>query len=144
MSIQWALFSIAIFQGIMLGMIVLRSPIFKSNANKYLAYAVIGLSILLFCLASEVTETYQQPLLLRVLNIFCSGALFPVLILLFIANQVEHSFRHSPERWWCGRNSRIEWHSHIPLHQLIGFGRICRQQATGTADGQHTGAGCRL
>lgn len=100
MSLQWALFSIAIFQGIMLGVIVLRSPIFKSNANKYLAYAVIGLSISLFCLASEVTETYQQTLLLQVLNIFCSGALFPVLILLFIVNQVEHSFRHSPKRWW--------------------------------------------
>ena len=100
MSLQWALFSIAIFQGFLLGVIVLRSPIFKSNANKYLAYAVIGLSISLFCLASEVTGAYQQTQLLQVLNLFCSGALFPVLILLFIVNQVEHSFRHSPTRWW--------------------------------------------
>ena len=100
MSLQLALFSIGIFQGIMLGVIILRSPIFKSDTNKYLAYAVIGLSFSLISLASELTEAYDTSLALRVVDAFCSGALFPVLILLFIVNQVEHPFRHSTNRWW--------------------------------------------
>ena len=100
MSLQLALFSIGIFQGIMLGVIILKSPIFKSDANKYLAYAVIGLSFSLISLASELTEAYDTSLALRVVDAFCSGALFPVLILLFIVNQVEHPFRHSTNRWW--------------------------------------------
>ncbi|NRB53928.1 MAG: helix-turn-helix transcriptional regulator [Saprospiraceae bacterium] len=84
----------------MLGVIILKSPIFKSDANKYLAYAVIGLSFSLISLASELTEAYDTSLALRVVDAFCSGALFPVLILLFIVNQVEHPFRHSTNRWW--------------------------------------------
>lgn len=100
MSLLSALFGIAIFQGIVLGVIILRSPIFKSEANKYLAYAVIGLSFLLLNLASELTGTYQQSLLLRIIDFFSTGALFPVLILLFIINQVEHPFRRSAKRWW--------------------------------------------
>lgn len=100
MSLLLALFSIAIFQGILLGVIILRSPIFKSAANKYLAYAVVGLSFVLLNLALELTETYEHSLLLRVIDIFCTGALFPVLLLLFISTQVDHSFRHAGKRWW--------------------------------------------
>lgn len=100
MSLYLAFLSIAVFQGIMLGVIILRSPIFKSNANKYLAYAVIGLSFALLSLASELTENSQQNRLVFFIDIFCSGALFPVLILLFIANQVDHPFRQSSKRWW--------------------------------------------
>lgn len=100
MSPLFALFSIAIFLGIVLGVIILRSPIFKSDANKYLAYAVIGLSFSLLSLALELTESYEQSLPFRIIGIFSSGALFPVLILLFIVNQVDHPFRRSPKRWW--------------------------------------------
>jgi AraC-like DNA-binding protein len=95
-----ALFNIAIFQGIVLGVIILRSPIFKSDANKYLAYAVVGLTFSLLNLALELTEDYGQSLVLRVIDILNSGALFPVLILLFIVNQVDHPFRRSGKRWW--------------------------------------------
>lgn len=100
MSLQLALFSIGIFQGIMLGGIILRSPIFKSDANKYLAYAVIGLSFAMLSLASELTAAYETSLVVRIIDAFCSGALFPVLILLFIVNQVDHPFKHSTQRWW--------------------------------------------
>jgi len=84
----------------MLGLIILRSPIFRSNANKYLAYAVIGLSFALLSLASELTEDSQQNMLVFFIDIFCTGALFPVLVLLFIVNQVDHPFRQSSNRWW--------------------------------------------
>lgn len=100
MSLLLALFNVAIFQGVMLGAIILRSPIFKSDANKYLAYAVVGLSFALLSLALEVTEVYEQNFLFQIIDIFSSGALFPVLILLFIVNQVDHPFRHSNNRWW--------------------------------------------
>jgi AraC-like DNA-binding protein len=99
-SLLSALFNIAIFLGILLGVIILRSPIFKSAANKYLAYAVIGLSFSLLILGLELTESYEQSLPFRIIDIFSSGALFPVLILLFIVNQVDHPFRNSPQRWW--------------------------------------------
>lgn len=99
MSLLLVLFNIAIFQGIMLGVIILKSPIFKSAANKYLAYAVFGLSFSLISLALELTEAYAHSLPLRIIDIFSSGALFPVLILLFIVNQVGHPFRNSPKRW---------------------------------------------
>lgn len=99
MSLLLALFNVAIFQGILLGVIILRSPIFKSNANKYLAYGVVGLSFALLSLALELTETYEHNLAVRLIDAFSSGALFPVLILLFIAHQVDHPFRHSPNKW---------------------------------------------
>lgn len=81
-------------------MVILRSPIFKSDANKYLAYGVIGLSFSLLSLALELNEAYEPSLPLRVIDAFSSGAMFPVLILLFIANQVDHPFRHASKRWW--------------------------------------------
>lgn len=84
----------------MLGIIILRSPIFKSDANKYLAYAVGGLSFSLLSLAVELTKAYEQNLLLLIIDALSSGALFPVLIFLFIANQVDHPFRSSKKRWW--------------------------------------------
>lgn len=99
MSLLSTLFNIAIFQGIVLGVIILRSPIFKSEANKYLAYGVVGLSFSLLSLVIELTETYEPSLPLRLIDAFSSGALFPVLILLFIVNQVDHPFRHSAKRW---------------------------------------------
>lgn len=99
MSLLPTLFSIAIFQGVMLGLIILRSPIFKSKANKYLAYGVVGLSFALFSLAVELTEAYEPNLAVLVIDAFSSGALFPVMILLFIVNQVDHPFRHSSKRW---------------------------------------------
>ena len=100
MSLQLALFNIGIFQGIVLGVIILWSPIFRSKANKYLAYAVIGLSFALLSLALELTKAYETSLAVRVIDAFSSGALFPVLVLLFIVNQVDHPFKHSANRWW--------------------------------------------
>ncbi len=84
----------------MLGVVILRSPIFKSDANKYLAYAVIGLSFAMLSLAYEFTEDYPRDFLPFIIDIFSSGALFPVLILLFIVNQVDHPLRRSGKRWW--------------------------------------------
>jgi len=100
LSLLSALFGIAIFQGIVLGVIILRSPIFKSEANKYLAYAVMGLSFALLSLAYELTDDFPEDFLPYIIDIFSSGALFPVLILLFIVNQVDHPFRRSNKRWW--------------------------------------------
>lgn len=102
----------------MLGVIVLRSPIFKSDANKYLAFGVIGLSFSLLSLALWFAEGYEQSLLLLVLDISTSGALFPVLILLFIVNQVDHPFRHSVERWWLFA-PHLLWVVHGALDAII-------------------------
>jgi len=100
LSLLIALINVAIFLGILLGVIILRSPIFKSNANKYLAYALVGLSFCLLCLAAELTDAYDFGLIIQVIDAFCSGALFPVLILFFIVIQVDHPLQHSSKRWW--------------------------------------------
>ncbi|MFC5046178.1 hypothetical protein [Aquimarina hainanensis] len=53
------LLNIAVFQGIVLGMIIFKSPLFKSSANSYLAYAIFALSVLLLNLVFELTYIYD-------------------------------------------------------------------------------------
>ena len=61
-------FNTAIFQGIVLGAIILKSPLFKSKANKYLAYAIFTLSILIANLVFEIIDLYSSMPFLRFLD----------------------------------------------------------------------------
>ncbi|MEM6771952.1 MAG: hypothetical protein AAF597_15335 [Bacteroidota bacterium] len=65
-----------------------------------MAYAIIGLSFALLSMALEVTVVYQHSLLVEIIDALSSGALFPALVVLFIANQVDHPLRRSTKRWW--------------------------------------------
>lgn len=89
------LLSIAIFQGIVLGLIILKSPLFYSIANKYLSYAIFTLSLLILNLVLERLELYEPlPVLLFIDDIEWMFV-FPVFIFLFIVHQVNHPIKNS-------------------------------------------------
>jgi AraC-like DNA-binding protein len=89
------LLNIAIFQGIVLGIIILKSILFKSTANKYLAYAIFTLSLLLLNFVFAITNIYNTlPFLIIIDNIEWTF-LFPVFFFLFVVNHVQHPIRTS-------------------------------------------------
>ncbi|RKR11880.1 AraC-like DNA-binding protein [Flavobacterium sp. 90] len=89
------LLSIAIFQGIVLGFIILKSPLFYSIANKYLSYAIFTLSLLILNLVLERLELYEPFPVLRFIDDIEWMFVFPVFIFLFIVHQVNHPIRNS-------------------------------------------------
>ncbi len=94
------LLNIAIFQGIILGIIILKSPIFKSNANKYLAYAIFSLSISLLDFVLDDTGIYNSIPLLLFVEIIDSSVFFPVFIFLYVVHQIDHPIKNSKKKTW--------------------------------------------
>ncbi|WP_064965433.1 helix-turn-helix domain-containing protein [Tenacibaculum ovolyticum] len=95
-----SLLNIAIFQGIVLGTIILRSPFFKNETNKYLAYAIFTLSISLLNFVLDETEAYISYPFLRFFDIVDSALLFPVFIFLYASYQVNHQPKYSKKSYW--------------------------------------------
>lgn len=93
-------FNTAIFQGIVLGTIILKSPLFKSNANRYLAYAIFALSVLIANLVFEIIDLYSSMPFLRFLDNVEWAFLFPVLIFMFVIHQVNHPIKNSKKIRW--------------------------------------------
>jgi AraC-like DNA-binding protein len=93
-------FNTAIFQGIVLGAIILKSPLFKSNANKYLAYAIFTLSLLITNLVFEIINIYNILPFLLFLDDIEWAFLFPVFIFMFVIHQVNHPIRNSRKIRW--------------------------------------------
>ena len=93
-------FNTAIFQGIVLGAIILKSPLFKSNANKYLAYAIFTLSLLIANLVFETINIYSVFPFLLFLDDIEWAFLFPVFIFMFVIHQVKHPFKNSKKNRW--------------------------------------------
>lgn len=93
-------FNTAIFQGIVLGAIILKSPLFKSNANKYLAYAILTLSLLIANLVFEIINIYSTLPFLLFLDDVEWAFLFPVLIFMFVIHQVNHPIKNSKKMLW--------------------------------------------
>lgn len=93
-------FNTAIFQGIVLGAIILKSPLFKSNANKYLAYAIFTLSLLIANLVFEIIDIYNLIPFLLFLDDIEWAFIFPVFIFLFVIHQVNHPIRNSKKIRW--------------------------------------------
>lgn len=94
------LLNIAIFQGIVLGLIILKAPLFRSKANKYLAYAIFTLSLLLLNLVLETAALYGVMPLLHIIDNIEWAFVFPVFIFLFVIHQVDHPIRHSKKIRW--------------------------------------------
>lgn len=101
MTLLVTFLNIAIFQGIVLGFIILKSPIFKSKANKYLAFGIFSLSIsLLNFVLDEGTGIYNTYPLLRFIDIIDSGTLFPIFIFLYVVHQIDHPLKKSRKKIW--------------------------------------------
>lgn len=93
------LINIAIFQGIILGLIILRSPFFNSFSNKYLAYTIFTLSILLLNVVFEIEQAYDSFPYLHFIDDVEWAFLLPAFLFLFIKNKVATTKKNKIEKW---------------------------------------------
>ena len=99
--IYTTLLNIAIFQGIVLGFIILKSSLFKSNSNKYLAYLLFTLSIILLNHVFEVEEVYTTYPLLRFIENVEWVFLIPAFLFMFIINRIDDIVKIKRKSYLC-------------------------------------------
>lgn len=87
--IYTTLLNIAIFQGIILGLIILKSSVFNSNSNKYLAYLLFTLSIILLNHVFEIEDVLTAHPFLRFIDNIEWIFLLPPFLFLFIINRID-------------------------------------------------------
>lgn len=100
LMLKLIILSIAIFQGIAIGFILLNSPFFKSKANQYLAFSIFSLSYSLLKIALEITQAIENFPYPKIVEIIDTELLFSVLILLFVIHQVNHPSKKSHKLRW--------------------------------------------
>jgi len=87
--IYTTLLNIAIFQGIVLGLIILKSSLFNSNSNKYLAYLLFALSIILLNHVFEIEDVLTVHPFLHFIDNIEWIFLLPPFLFLFIINRID-------------------------------------------------------
>ncbi|MCI9843376.1 helix-turn-helix domain-containing protein [Flavobacterium pectinovorum] len=92
--IYTTLLNIAVFQGIVLGFIILKSSLFNSNSNKYLAYLLFALSIILLNHVFELQDVFKSYPLLVFIDAFDWVFLLPVFTFLFIINRIDDTVKN--------------------------------------------------
>lgn len=92
--IYTTLLNIAIFQGIILGLVILKSSLFNSNSNKYLAYLLFALSMVLLNYVFEIEGAFKSYPLLCFLDYIEWIFLPPVFIFLFIINRIDDTVKN--------------------------------------------------
>ncbi len=95
------LLNIAIFQGIVLGLLILKSSLFNSNSNKYLAYLLFTLSILFLNYVFELEDAYTSYPFLRFFDDVEWALLLPVFLFLFIINRIDHTVKNKQKIYLC-------------------------------------------
>lgn len=91
--------NIAIFQGIVLGFIILKSSLFNSNSNKYLAFLLFTLSIKLLNHVFDIQQVFISYPLLRFLDNIEWVFLIPVFLFLFIINRTDETLKNKQKRY---------------------------------------------
>lgn len=99
--IYTTLLNIAIFQGIVLGLVILRSSLFNSNSNKYLAYLLFTLSILLLNHVLELEGAYTSYPFLRFIDDVEWAFLLPAFLFLFIINRIDDTVKSKHKSYLC-------------------------------------------
>ena len=97
--IYTTLLNIAIFQGIVLGLIILKSSLFNSNSNKYLAYLLFALSIVLLNYVFEIEGAFTSYPFLRFIDDIEWIFLLPVFIFLFIINRIDDTVKNRQKHY---------------------------------------------
>lgn len=92
--IYTTLLNIAVFQGIVLGVVILKSSLFNSNSNKYLAYLLFALSMVLLNYVFEIEGAFKSYPLLCFLDYIEWIFLPPVFIFLFIINRIDDTVKN--------------------------------------------------
>lgn len=98
--IYTTILNIAIFQGIVLGIVILKSSLFKSDSNKYLAYLIITLSIKLLTHVFEIQQVFTSYPLLRFTDNIEWVFLLPAFLLLFIKSKTENNRKSKIKDYW--------------------------------------------
>ena len=91
--IYTTLLNIAVFQGILLGLIILKSSVFNSNSNKYLAYLLFTLSIILLTYVFEIEDAFTSYPLLHIIDNIVWPFLLPIFLFLFITNRINDTIK---------------------------------------------------
>ncbi|MCC9073255.1 helix-turn-helix domain-containing protein [Flavobacterium sp. F-65] len=99
--IYTTLLNIAIFQGIVLGLIILKSSLFNSNSNKYLAYLIFTFSIILLNHVFEIEKAFTPYPFLRFIDHIEWSFLLPAFIFLFIINRIDDTVRSKQKIYLC-------------------------------------------
>ena len=89
--IYTTLLNIAIFQGIVLGLIILKSSLFNSNSNKYLAFLIFTLSIKLLTHVFDIQQVFTSYPLLSFIDDIEWVFLIPAFIFLFIKKRTDNT-----------------------------------------------------
>lgn len=92
--IYTTLLNIAIFQGIVLGVVILKSSLFNSQSNKYLAYLLFALSMVLLNYVFEIEGAFKSYPLLCFLDYIEWIFLPPAFIFLFIINRIDDTVKN--------------------------------------------------
>ncbi|MCI3937156.1 helix-turn-helix domain-containing protein [Chryseobacterium aahli] len=98
--IYTTLLNIAIFQGIILGLVILKSSLFNSQSNKYLAYLLFTLSIKLLTHVFEIQQVFTSYPLLRFINNIEWVFLIPTFLFLFIKNRTDTTGKSKLKNYW--------------------------------------------
>ncbi|MBW1656894.1 helix-turn-helix domain-containing protein [Flavobacterium quisquiliarum] len=98
--IYTTLLNIAIFQGIVLGFIILKSSLFNSKSNKYLAYLLFTLSIVLLNYVFELQDVFKSYPLLCFVDAFDWIFLLPVFTFQFIINRIDETVKNRQKTYW--------------------------------------------
>jgi len=99
--IYTTLLNIAVFQGMVLGLLILKSSLFNSNSNKYLAYLLFTLSIILLNHVFEIEEAFTPYPFLRFIDHIEWTFLLPAFIFLFIINRIDDSVKSKQKAYLC-------------------------------------------
>lgn len=99
--IYTTLLNIAIFQGIVLGLIILKSSIFNSKSNKYLAYLLFTFSIILLNHVFEIEEVFTAYPFLGFIEHVEWVFLIPAFLFAFIINRIDDTVKNKQKKYLC-------------------------------------------
>ena len=97
--IYTTLLNIAIFQGMVLGLIILKSSLFNSNSNKYLAFLIFTLSIKLLTHVFDIQQVFTSYPLLRFIDDIEWVFLIPAFIFLFIKKRTDNTGKSKQKKY---------------------------------------------
>nr|WP_322623733.1 helix-turn-helix domain-containing protein [uncultured Flavobacterium sp.] len=97
--IYTTLLNIAIFQGAVIGFVILKSSLFNSKSNKYLAYLLFALSIVLLNYVFELEEVFTSYPFLHLIDDVEWIFLLPVFIFMFIINRIDDTVREKQKTY---------------------------------------------
>lgn len=99
--IYTTLLNLAIFQGIVLAFIILKSSLFNNNSNRYLAYLIFTLSIILLNHVFELENAFiPYPFLSFIAHVEWVF-LLPAFLFQFVINRTKDAVKHKQKIYLC-------------------------------------------